>query len=161
MVFPYSKDKQLVQGSDLYTLDISPIWGPITQAQYGFIIPGTSYFLAVGLHTGIHSGIGYKITQDNGNVCAGPCSYSSADVYNYFWIFDVEDMLNAAQPWLVQPITYGKWSHPYDKNGTRRVIGGTFDDQNNVLYITISGAAKIGAYDTPPLIIGYKVKAKQ
>jgi hypothetical protein len=160
MVFPYSEDKQLVQGSDLYTLDVSPIWGPVTHAPYGFIIPGTTYFLAIGRHTGIHSGIGYKITQSNGNICAGPCSFDSDDVYNYFWIFDVEDMLNAAKPWLVQPITYGKWSHPYDKNGTRGVIGGTFDDQHNVLYLTISGAAQIGAYDTPPLIIGYKVKAK-
>jgi hypothetical protein len=161
MVFPYSQDKQLVQGSDLYTLDISPIWGPITQAQYGFIVPGTSYFLAVGSHTGLHSGIGYKISQDNGRVCAGPCSYKSADMYNYFWVFDVNDMLEAEKPWLVQPVTYGKWSHPYDNKGTRRVIGGTFDDQSNVLYLTISGAAQIGAYDTPPLIIGYQIKAKQ
>jgi hypothetical protein len=160
MFFPYSDDKQLVQGSDLYTLDISPIWGPVTQAQYGFIIPGTTYFLAIGRHTGLHSGIGYKITQNNGKVCAGPCSYNSNDVYNYFWIFDVNEMLSAEHPWTVQPISYGKWSHPYDNNGTREVIGGTFDDQNNILYLTISGAAQIGAYDTPPLIIGYKVKAK-
>jgi hypothetical protein len=160
MVFPYSTDKQLVPGSDLYTLDISPIWGPVTQAQYGFIIPGTSYFLAIGSHTGLHSGIGYKITQDNGIVCAGPCSYKSADVYNYFWIFDVNEMLEADEPWLVQPVTYGKWSHPYDNKGKNRVIGGTYDNQKNTLFLTINGAAKIGIYDTPPLIIAYKVKGK-
>lgn len=160
MVFPYSNDKQLVQGSELYSLDISPIWGPITQAQYGFIVPGTSYFLAVGSHTGIHSGIGYKITQDNGITCAGPCSYESSDVYNYFWIFDVNEMLEADEPWLVQPVTYGKWSHPYDNKGARNVIGGTFDDQRNILYLTISGAAQVGAYDRPPLIIAYSVRGK-
>jgi hypothetical protein len=161
MFFPFSEDKQLVEGANLYTLDISPIWGPVTHAPYGFIIPETTYFLAVGRHTGIHSGIGYKITQSNGNVCGGPCSYDSNDVYNYFWIFDVNEMLDAEEPWLVQPISYGKWSHPYDRNGTHQVIGGTFDDQNSILYLTISEAAKIGAYDTPPLIIGYQIKAKQ
>ena len=161
MVFPFSDDKQLVQGSDLYTLDVSPVWGAITKAHYGFIIPRTTYFLAIGRHSGLHSGIGYKITQSNGNLCGGPCSFDINDIYNYFWIFDVDEMLDADKPWLVKPITYGKWSHPYDKNGARGVIGGTYDDQKNVLYLAISGAGKTGTYDFPPLIIGYQVKAKQ
>ena len=160
MVFPYAQGKQLVEGSDRYTLDISPIWGPTTNAKYGFIIPGTTYFLAIGQHSGLHSGIGYKITQDNGNSCGGPCPYERDDVYNYFWIFDVEDMLEAEQPWSVSPISYGKWSHPYDKSGTREVIGGTYDDQKNILYLSIRGAGQTGDYDRPPLIISYKIKSK-
>lgn len=160
MVFPYAQGKQLVEGSDRYTLDISPIWGPTTDAKYGFIIPGTSYFLAIGQHSGLDSGIGYKITQNNGNLCGGPCPYDRDDVYNYFWIFDVDDMLEADNPWSVSPISYGKWSHPYDKSGAREVIGGTYDDQNNILYLSIRGAGQIGNYDRPPLIISYKIKAK-
>lgn len=161
MVFPFADGQQLVEDADQYSNDISPIWGPVTNAMYGFIIPGTTYFLAIGQHTGIHSGIGYKITQNNGNVCDGPCAYDSADIYNYYWIFDVNDMLNAVEPWLVQPITYGKWSHPYDNNGAYDVIGGVFDDERSILYLTLGGAAKIGLYDRPPLIISYSVKAKQ
>ncbi|MEP1446559.1 MAG: hypothetical protein ABJK37_10665 [Paraglaciecola sp.] len=161
MVFPFSEGKHLVANSDHYSLDISPIWGPVTNAKFGFIIPGTTYFLAVGQHTGLHSGIGYKITQSNGNVCGGPCSYDRNDIYNYFWLFDVEDMLSADEPWLVQPVSYGKWSHPYDNKGVRGVIGGAFDELNNILYLAVSGAGQIGLYDTPPLIIGYQVKAKQ
>ncbi|MBU3005741.1 hypothetical protein [Paraglaciecola arctica] len=157
MVFPFAEDKQLVEGSDLYTLDISPIWGPTTKAKFGFIIPGTSYFLAVGQHSGLHSGIGYKITQNNGNLCGGPCPFDSDDVYNYFWLFDVNEMLAADEPWLVQPISYGKWSHPYDKGGARPVSGGTYDDQNNILYLSIEGAGQTGDYDRPPLIISYKL----
>jgi hypothetical protein len=160
MVFPLAEGKQLVEGGQGYNLDISPIWGSVAQARYGFIIPGTTYFLAIGSHSGLHSGIGYKITQENGNLCGGPCPYDSDDRYNYFWIFDVDEMLKADEPWLVRPISYGKWSHPYDKNGSHGVIGGTYDDQNNILYLALSGAAKIDRYDNPPLIISYQVKAK-
>ena len=84
MVFPLEEGKQLVEGGQSYKLDISPIWGPVTRARYGFIIPGTNYFLAIGSHAGIHSGVGYKITQDSGWLCGGPCPYESADRYNYF-----------------------------------------------------------------------------
>ena len=161
MVFPLKEGQQLVEGGQSYKLDISPIWGPVAKARYGFIIPGTSYFLAIGSHAGLHSGIGYKITQDSGGLCGGPCPYESADKYNYFWIFDVDDMLRAEQPWLVQPITYGKWSHPYDKNGRHIVIGGAFDNESSTLYLALSGAGQIGKYDKVPLIISYRVKAKQ
>jgi hypothetical protein len=158
MVFPLSEGTQLVEGGNEYSFDISPIWGPVAKAKYGFIIPGTTYFLAIGQHSGLHSGVGYKITQEDGRLCSGPCSHDSLDIYNYFWMFDVNDMLKADKPWLVRPISYGKWSHPYDKSGTRGVLGGTFDDVNNILYLAISGAGQTGTYDRPPLIISYKIK---
>jgi len=161
MVFPLLEGKQLVEGANNYTLDISPIWGPVSTVKYGFIIPDTTYFLAIGKHAGIHSGVGYKITQDNGKVCSGPCPYSRDDVYNYFWIYEINDMLKAEHPWSVEPISYGKWSHPYDKNGTRQVLGGTYDEEDNILYLSISDAAQVGTYDRPPLIISYKVIAKK
>jgi hypothetical protein len=160
MVFPLFEGQQLVEGGNQYTSEISPIWGPVSTAKYGLIIPGTTYFLAIGQHSGIHSGVGYKITQDNGRLCGGPCPYDSEDVYNYFWIFDVNDMLKAEQPWLVRPITSGKWGHPFDKGGAHGVIGGTYDDEKNILYLALSSAGQTGNYDRPPLIVSYKVKAK-
>ncbi|MGS2721771.1 hypothetical protein [Paraglaciecola aestuariivivens] len=160
MVFPFEKDKQLVAGSDEYSKNISPIWGPVTNAQYGFIVPGTSYFLAVGKHSGIHSGIGYKITQDNGRLCGGPCAYEVSDNYNYFWIFDINDMLNADDPWNVSPVSYGKWSHPYDRAGVRGILGGAFDENTNTLYLSLEKAGQTGTYDTAPLILSYQITAK-
>ncbi|GAA0413183.1 hypothetical protein GCM10009133_21910 [Cocleimonas flava] len=159
MVFPFEDGKQIVADSNEYKLDISPIWGPVSKAKYGFIIPGTSLFMAVGSHGGIHSGIGYKITQDNGNLCGGPCTYEADDNYNYFWLFDVNDMLTAEDPWLVQPISYGKWSHPYDKAGKHNILGASYDDATSTLYMTLSNAGQVGTYDRPPLILAYKVKA--
>jgi hypothetical protein len=160
MVFPFEDGKQLVDGGDAYKLDISPIWGAITRVTYGFIIPETNYFLALGYHGGLHSGIGYKITQSDGFLCSGPCTYESTDIYNYFWIFDVDEMLKAKQPWLVQPVTYGKWSHPYDKNGTKSVIGGAFDLDKSILYLALDGAGQTRPYENVPLIISYKIREK-
>jgi hypothetical protein len=159
MVFPFEDGKQIVADSNEYKLDISPFWGPVSKAKYGFIIPGTSLFMAVGSHGGIHSGIGYKIMQDNGNLCGGPCTYEADDNYNYFWLFDVNDMLTAEDPWLVQPISYGKWSHPYDDAGKHNILGASYDDATSTLYMTLSNAGQVGTYDRPPLILAYKVKA--
>jgi hypothetical protein len=160
MSFPLQEGRSLVPDGEKYLDDISPIWGPNAKAKYGFIIPGTSIFMALGSHAGIHSGIGYKIIQDEGRQCAGPCPYSAADVYNYFWLFDVNDIVNAPNPWEVQPISYGKWSHPYDNNGRRTFSGATYDDENNILYLSIDNAARVGNYDRPPMILAYKVKSK-
>jgi hypothetical protein len=160
MVFPFAEGKELVDRSGDYSTVISPYWGPIAKAKYGFIIQGTSYFLALGQHSGLHSGIGYKITQDNGRSCGGACAYESRDIYNYFWIFDINDMLNAGEPWEVSPISYGKWSHPYDRSGARGILGGTFDEQSNTLYLALEKAGQVGTYDRAPLILSYKIKAK-
>jgi hypothetical protein len=161
MVFPLEDGKQLVEGSNLPSLDISPIWGPSSEVRYGFIIPGTTMFMAIGSHQGIHSGIGYKITQDTGRVCGGYCPYEANDIYSYFWLFDINELIEAQHPWDVTPISYGKWSHPYDDAGSNVIIGATFDDETSTLYLSLEKAGKLGKYDSPPLIIAYNVKAKQ
>jgi hypothetical protein len=161
MVFPLADGKELVDRGDDFSTEISPLWGLIAKAKFGFIIPGTTYFLAIGQNSGLHSGIGYKITQDNGKLCGGPCSYESSDIYNYFWMFDINDVLNADEPWQVSPISYGKWSHPYDKSGSRGILGGTFDEQTSTLYLALEKAGQTRTYDRPPLIISYQIKAKK
>ena len=160
MVFPAESGKELVDGGTEYKPQISPIWNPLAKAKYGFIVPGTSIFMAIGYNGGIHSGTGYKITQDNGNLCAGGCAYGHADYYNFFWLFDINEMLEAEQPWMVRPISYGKWSHPYDSGGSTAVNGATFDHNTSTLYLSLNGAGKAGNYDFPPLIVTYKVEAK-
>jgi hypothetical protein len=160
MVFPLEDGKEMVTGGSSYKSDISPMWGAISQVRYGFIIPGTTIFMAIGSHGGIHSGVGYKITQNNGYECGGPCSYEVEDNYNFFWLFDINEMLTAEEPWLVQPISYGKWSHPLDNNGFNQIIGGTFDELSQTLYLSLERAANIGQYDRLPIILAYKIGAK-
>jgi hypothetical protein len=160
MVFPFEPGKELVEGGAEYKMEISPVWGPVSKAKYGFIVPGTELFMAVGKSGGIHSGMGYKITQTNGNVCGGQCTYDADDNYNYFWLFDINQILDADEPWLVQPVSYGKWSHPYDNGGSHQVLGATYNDTTSTLYLSLSNAGRIGEYDRPPLIVAYRIQSK-
>jgi hypothetical protein len=135
----------------------SALWNFLSRAIYGFIVPGTRTFAVFGSSGGIHSGIGYKITQDNGNHCGGYCAYGSDDYYNYYWLFDIEEILDAVEPYDIQPYAYGAWSVPFDDNGDHRIIGGTFDGGNGILYLSLSGAGQVGEYDRPPLIVAYRL----
>jgi len=135
----------------------SPIWNFLSRAVYGFIVPGTSTFAVFGSSGGVNSGIGYKITQDNGNLCGGFCSYAAADNYNYFWLFDVQEILGAGQVYDIQPYAYGEFSVPFDNQGKNRIIGGTFDPATGMLYLSLKYAGRVGEYDRPPLIVGYQL----
>ena len=160
MVFPYESGKHLVEGSSLFDREVSPIWGPLAKTKYGFIVPGTSLFMAIGSNGGIHGGVGYKIIQDNGQECGGECAYESDDYYNYFWLFDLNEIMESENPWNVRPISYGKWSHPYDQGGSKMVLGATYNDQSSTLFLSIQDAAQTKEYDKRPLIIAYKLQAK-
>jgi hypothetical protein len=156
----FSLSEQMVANSNGYTLDVSPIWGILAKANYGFVIPDTPYFLVVGSHGGIHSGVGYKITQDDGRLCGGGCTYEAADNYNYFWLFDINDFASASAVHDIVPVSYGKWSHPFDKLGKYEVLGATFDHDNEMLYISLGGAGQVGEYDVVPLVVAYHISSK-
>ncbi len=159
-VYDLAQGSELVDGGATYNSSQSPVWGSLARAIYGFVIPNSRIFMVVGSHGGIHSGVGYKITQDDGNVCEGPCSYEVADNYNYFWLYNIDDILSAEEPFLPRPFSYGKWSHPYDQSGSKQVIGATYDLENKRLFLSISEAGQVGIFDRPPVIIGYKIEAK-
>ncbi len=135
----------------------SALWNYLSNGVYGFIVPGTSTFAVFGSSGGVNSGIGYKITQDNGNLCGGHCAYAADDYYNYYWFFDVREILDAEQPYDVTPYAYGAWSVPFDDNGSHSIIGGTFDEESGVLYLTLSKAGQVGTYDRPPVIVAFQI----
>ena len=135
----------------------SALWNWLSHGIYGFIVPGTNTFVVIGSSGGVDSGIGYKITQDNGNLCGGHCSYEAADNYNYYWLFDVQEILDAAQVYDIQPYAYGAFSVPFDNQGLNNIIGGTFDPASGMLYLSLKYAGRVGRHDRPPLIVGYQV----
>lgn len=134
-----------------------PLWNSLTKGIYGFIVPNTRTFAVVGSSAAIKGGIGYKITQDNGNLCGGPCPYLSDEVYNYIWLFDMDEILNAENIYEPRPYYYGKWPQPYDDNGQNRIIGASYDTQEGALYLAISGAGQTGSYDKDPVINKFSV----
>ncbi len=135
----------------------SPLWNILSRGRYGFIVPGTRTFAVIGSTGGLENGIGYKAVQDDGNLCGGPCPYTAGDSYNYYWLFDVDEILGADNVFDPRPYDYGKWSVPYDNGGANKVIGATFDPDGGVLYVALGNAAQVGTYDRPPLILTFQV----
>lgn len=153
-VYPlYTGD--LVPGANGWQDEVSPIWSALAKGRYGFIIPDTSIFMVVGSQAGLHSGIGYKITQDNGNLCGGGCTYEASDNYNYYWLYDVHEIVADSDLSDAKPFSYGKWIMPFKG----QIKGAVFDPDSSNLYISISGAARVGKYDRPPMIVAYSIVA--
>lgn len=164
--YPYSPGKELVPGGssfDKVSQPRSPLWNSLASARYSFIVPDTEFLVVLGRISGVRSGIGYKIKRpDFGRpeACHGGCPFDPSDVNNSFLIYRISDMLSAENYWETRPVAYGSWSHPFDNKGKASVSGATFDHTTGNLYLSISGAGKVGQYDKPPLIIGYNIQAK-
>ncbi len=154
MVFPHGEGTLMgVDALQSQEGSASALWNFLSRAVYGFIVPGTRTFMVLGSSGGVESGIGYKITQDNGNLCGGYCAYSATDVYNYYWLFDLEAILAAEAPHEVRPYAYGPWSVPFDAEGRHPIIGATFDPASKRLYVALANAGRTGTYDRPPLMV--------
>ncbi len=155
MNFAYSSD--LRAELDAYDPEsaASPLWNILTDGYFGFFIPGSKTFAVFGSSGGVESGIGYKITQTNGNLCGGYCSYDPDDNYNYYWLYDVDTILDAENVSEPRPYAFGKLSLPFDDGGEHRIIGASVDNINNTLYIALEAAGQVGDFDRPPLILTY------
>ena len=161
MDFPYAGGRWITPDAlDSGPSAASPLWNFLSKARFGFIVPGTSTFLVVGETGGTRSGIGYKIEQDNGNLCGGYCAYEHDDADNAFWLFDVNEILAADEVHLPQPYAFGTWSVPFDAGGAHPIIGGTFDPATATLYLALEHAGRVGTYDRPPLIVAFAVPSR-
>ena len=153
--YPYDGNKvggtQLSHRANDTNKDVDPLWNPNAAVMYSFILD--DYFICLGRNAGIRSGIGYKITQDNGNLCHGYCPYEHDDKYPYFWIYDLNDIYSAENPHDPRPIYHGIFKIPV--NGLP--IGGEFIRDKNLLLINIEGAGKTGTYDYTPLTMAFKI----
>ncbi len=149
------------------TVGTNDLWTEISQASYGFIIPGTSTYMAIGASGGHGMGIGYKPTQSDGNVCGGPCPYDADDRYNYYWLWDVNDLLavknGTLNPHDVRPYDYGVFDVPFQTDiytqtpEFHEILGGTYDADNEILYLAIDDGASTGQYEHVPVIAAYSI----
>lgn len=140
------------------------LWTHISQARYGFIVPGTRTYATFGTSGGHASGIGYKITQQDGNLCEGYCASDPADIQNYYWFWDMSEMarvfngsLNAS---ALEPYAHGEFNVPFqtDKN-INPIGGGSYDETTGLLYLSIREAnTTLSQFENPPVIVAYKIK---
>jgi hypothetical protein len=79
-------------------------------------------------------------------VCGGYCIVDPDDFGNYYWLFDVNDMLKVKNgelhPAAVRPYATGEFFVPFqqDIDGNPEfhpVASGSFDSTNNILYLTV------------------------
>ena len=140
------------------------LWTVLSWAAYGFIIPNTRTYAVFGSSGGHKSGIGYKIQQIGHDYnCSGPCANDPLDYYNYYWLFNLDDLIavknGKMQPYDVRPYEYGEFPAPFQTSdyltsieaAMRPIRGGDFDASSNTLYLVLGGSLQeeqiVIAYD--------------
>lgn len=142
------------------------LWTHLSRASYGFIIPGTRTYATIGFSGGHESGVGYKLTRSNGTSCPGYCSGEITDNHNYYWLWDLNDLLavknGTIKPYDVLPYEYGIIDTPFDNSSRRtKIVGGAYDGDTGILYLTLVGADTTqGRYEAQPVIIAYRFPDK-
>ncbi len=145
------------------------LWTVNSRVSYGFIVPESRTYMTIGSSGGHVSGIGYKATPNGKDYnCGGPCAYDADDYYNYYWLWDVNDLVAVKngnmQPYDVRPYAYGVFDAPFQTDifngGIARhnaVIGGVYDPASGLLYLTIKGGESTARYGVNPLVVVYKL----
>ncbi len=133
------------------------IWTHISRVIYGLIVPETRTYLTLGESGGHESGVCYKCTQDDGNLCGGYCARAADDYYHYYWLWDVKDLLavknGEKQPHEIRPYDFGEFITPF---ATNSFGGGTFDPNSKLLYLTVQKADREqGTYSNPPVVVTF------
>jgi hypothetical protein len=144
------------------TTRTNDIWTHLSRAVYGFVVPGTRSYLTIGQSGGHESGVCYKCTQNNGNLCGGYCANDAEDYYHYYWLWDVNDLVavknGSKNSYDVRPYEYGEFPTPF---ATNSFGGGTFDPGSNTLYLTIQKADRLqGIYSNPPVVSTFSLGTK-
>ncbi|WP_414830172.1 hypothetical protein [Alteromonas sp. H39] len=153
----YSLDNPIVDDRYNETRE-NDIWTELSTAEIGFISPDQTSYIVIGQSGGHNSGIGYKITQDNGNVCGGPCAYEHDDYYNYYWIYDIDDIIAVQNgnklPHEVLPAFYGELPTFGHQN---TITGADYNPVSKRLYLTLSSIdTSQSDYEKNPIIVAYE-----
>lgn len=136
------------------------LWTHLSRVVFGFVVPGSRTYLTIGHSGGHNSGVCYKCTQDNGNLCGGYCAYSAEDYYHYYWLWDMNDLTavkhGQKNSYDVRPYAYGEFPTPF---ATGEFGGGTYNQLSKLLYLTIQKADRLqGTYSNPPVIAAFSFK---
>lgn len=128
------------------------LWTELSQAYYGQVMPQTGEYLIFGISGGHHSKIGYKITQNNGAVCPGPCAFDHKDYYNFFWFYNPLNSYDKRKP-----TSWGKFNLLKGDGEYAHLIGGA-DYSGGKMYFLVRNADTIQSkYEKMPVILVYNV----
>ncbi len=125
---------------DVYnTTLLNDMWASRSHAGFGFIVPGTRTFAAIG-SSGMHdSGGGYKITNDQGFLYPGSGPQDANDFHSYYWLYDLNEVLAAGNLHDPIPYEYGVFDDrftEYSAQGAEGMhSGGSFDASSGKLVL--------------------------
>lgn len=144
----------------------SDLWNSMSFVHFGFIPKGSRTLMLVGNQWGIDGDIGYKITQDNGEKCGGPCAFNSDDKANYYWLIDLMDVIDAKTGLRrydsIVPYAYGPLPLPFqqDENGNEvknDLRGGAYDVTTGTIYLQIKGGDPRPEFELRPVMVAYTI----
>jgi len=143
------------------TSGTNDIWTHLSRAVVGLIVPGTRTYMTLGNSGGHQSGVCYKCTQNNGNLCGGYCAPDAEDYAQFYWLWDLNDLRDVKNGTKaaheVRPYAYGPFETPFAENAWG-LGGGSYDESTGILYLSVlNGDQNQGTYARPPVIIAYKV----
>ncbi len=131
---------------------VNDLWNFESEAATGFIVPGSRTYLVVGTNGGLRWGAGYKAYEFDRTKSEGPSPLDSADKDQYYWAFDMDEILAAANPYDVLPYDRGIWQSniwKIDQGQFNQPIGlimnGFFDNANRRLYLSHARIPKPGS----------------
>jgi len=143
------------------------LWTEVSSAYTGFIVPGTKTYAVFGASGGHENGIGYKITQDDGRECGGACPYVASDIYNYYWLWDVDDLIKVQQgllkPHALEPYDYGRLELPFQNQPVfakpRLMIAAHYNYENQAVYFMLGDADSLqNQYESAPVLLKYSIE---
>jgi len=136
------------------------IWTELSEAVYGFFLPKQDHYLVLGSSGGHNSNMGYKIKQSDGRVCPGPCAYEPSDYYNFYWLYETKEIIQALRtskdPSKLRPFRYGKLEIYDNKN---KIIGADFNQNSGKLYLLIDKLDNTQTdFESLPVLFVYQLK---
>lgn len=151
---PLELDDNVLRWED----QVGYVWNILSDCYYTFIVPNTRYLLCLGNNGGMEEGIGYKcLSEDTSASPAAGFLEIGGDKRNYYWVFDLDEILAAQNLYDPKPISYGNFPVPFCVDDTCHIGAVTFDDVNDQLHINLSNA---GGDNGRSLTVVYNVTAK-
>lgn len=134
------------------------IWTHVSECNFGMIIPGTRTYVVFGSSGGHMSGLAYGDPPYGGY--KGHYTIDPYDKYNFYWMFDIDDLIavknGTKDPSAVMPYERGQLSLPFQSGYLTKIGGGSFDDTNKDLYLSLYEADNWGSFFSTPIICKYK-----
>ena len=154
----------LTPGQQIYDRlnDPGTMWNNLSEAGYGFILPGTSTYMVIGGSGGHAGGVEYHYTYPGETQeSAGHTPTIRYEFDNHYWLYDVNDLIavknGTIQPYEPVPYAHGPFTVPFatTDNFEHRVVSATYDKATGLLYMAIGKIDNQGVESSQPVIVAF------